>query len=227
MGIKDNVARAELRSRLLRKAGQLEKEGVTPSVDPRFRLRLAEADIEEGRLEFVIRRFSGLAYLDDLKFDPGIERQLMASYLRVDAAFNHRRRLKRAPVWIRLIDTKIGFGVFAERDIAPGETLGEYAGIVSRSDEVSDRMYCYEYPVLEVGGEEILLTLDARRAGNEIRFINHARLDTVTHNFEFFDGHWHTVLTVKNPIARGEQVLMDYGDLYWDGTNRSPEPLSP
>ena len=225
--MKKKIVRDEFRMRLFRKAGQLRDEGVIVSVDPRFRFRALEKDLEEARLDYVLRRFHGLAYLDDLKFDPGIERKLMASYLRGNAGFNHRRPPRRAPVSIRLIDLEIGFGAFAERDIATGESLGEYAGIVSRSDEVTDRMYCYEYQVLKVGGEDVMLTLDAKRAGNETRFINHARCDTVSHNFDFFNGHWHTVLTVNSPIAQGEQILMDYGDLYWEGQSRAPEPLSP
>ena len=227
VGLEDSVVRDEFRSRLFRRAAEMRGEGVNVSVDPRFRFRAAEEDLDEGRLDYVIRRFNGLDYLDDLKFEPGIERGLMASYLRENAKFNHRRALQRAPVLIRLIDMQVGFGAFAARDIAPGESLGEYAGIVSRSEDVSDRMYCYEYPVLKVGDEEVMLTLDARRAGNETRFINHARVETIRHNFEFFNGHWHTVLTVNEPIAQGEQILMDYGEIYWEGQSKLPDPLSP
>jgi hypothetical protein len=225
--LEHTVVRDEFRSRLFRRAAEMREEGVIVSVDPRFRFRAAEEDLDEQRIDFVIRRFSGLDYLDDLKFDRGIERGLMAGYLSEKAKFNHRKPLQRAPVSVRLIDLQIGFGAFAERDIVPGESLGEYAGIVSRSDGISDRMYCYEYPVLKVGDEEVMLTLDARRAGNETRFINHARVDTISHNFEFFNGHWHTVLTVNEPIAQGEQILMDYGEIYWEGQSKLPEPLSP
>jgi hypothetical protein len=225
--MENKIVRNEFRSRLFRKAVELRGEGVNVSVDPRFRFEAVEKDLDEGRLDFLIRRFNGLAYIDDLKFEPGLERKLMASYQRAKAEFNHRRPLRRAPVSIRLIDMQIGFGAFAERDIAPGESLGEYAGIVSKSDGIIDRKYCYEYQVLEIGEEEVQLTLDARMAGNETRFINHARLETVGHNFEFFNGHWHTVLTVNSPIAQGEQILMDYGALYWEGQTFSPELLSP
>jgi hypothetical protein len=65
-----------------------------------------------------------------------------------------------------------------------GESLGKYSGIVIRCDGVGDRRYCYEYQLLEIGDEEVLLIIDARRVGNEPHFINHARLDTVGHKLD-------------------------------------------
>ena len=219
--------RDEFRSLLYRKAEQLKEEGLTVDLDPRFPFRASPADCDDGRIELILRRFNGLEHLDDLRFDRGIERRLMASYLREGARFGNKRFPPRVPVSIRLIDTAIGFGVFAERDVAEGEHLGEYAGIVRVSEEIVERTYCYEYPSLSIGEDEIRLALDAHDAGNEMRFINHAKLETVSHNFEFYGGHWHTVFTVNAPIAAGEQILIDYGESYWEGRSIVPGTLTP
>ena len=225
--ISDEGTREEFRRRFRERFCEMDHEGMRVRLDPRFLFRAGPEDMNRERLDFILRGFNGLAYLDDIRFMPGLERKLMGSYQREGAAFHGKRLPGRPPISIRLIDTCIGFGVFADRDIAVGECLGEYGGIVSVTEDVIDRMYCYEYPVLKTGGEEVVLTLDAGKAGNETRFINHARMEMVAHNFEFFSGHWHTVFTVHSPIAGGNQILIDYGNLYWEGKTVPPESLSP
>ena len=224
--IQENGIRGEVRSGLLRAIQETRAEGQELDLDPRFRLRVEAEDLPEGRLNTIFRRLNGVKYLDDIRFQEGLERRLAASHQHDGMRFHWRRLPRRAPVHIRFIDTRIGFGLFADRDLAEGELIGEYAGMVSRGDSVTDRTYCYEYHSLRAGEDEIRLTIDARAIANETRFINHARPEVVSHENQFFNGHWHVIFAVSSPVAKGEQLLIDYGDPYWEGKAQPPDLLS-
>jgi hypothetical protein len=225
--IGEDSTRDEVRSGILRKVQQMSDEGLGLDLDPRFRLRVERRDLNEERLDLILRRFNGLRYLDDIRFQDGLERRLVAAHQREGLKFRWKRVHPRAPVSIRLIDARIGFGVFADRDLTEGEFIGEYGGIVSPADSVTDSTYCYKYPSLMLGDEETVLTIDAGNTGNETRFVNHVRPEHVIHVDEFFNGHWHVVFSVSGPVAKGEQLLIDYGDRYWEGKAEPPDPLSP
>jgi hypothetical protein len=114
-------------------------------LDPRFRLRVEAEDLGEGRLELILRRLTGVRYLDDIRFQEGLERRLVASHQHDGQRFRWKRLPRRAPVSVRLIDARIGFGLFADRDLAEGELIGEYAGMVSLANSLTDKAYCYAY----------------------------------------------------------------------------------
>jgi hypothetical protein len=227
LAIPDKGLQEEYRRRFWTAIRRWRENGTDIRLDSRFRFHAGPGDADDERIDLILRRFNGLEYLNDIRFEPGLETRLMASYQREGVRFEGKRLPRRAPAAIRLIDTHIGFGVFAERDLFEGDFLGEYAGIVRVSDTIQERTYCYEYPLLKEGEQEIELALDAGPAGNETRFINHAKLEMVAHQFEFSSGHWHTLLTVGAPIPRGAQILMDYGDLYWTGRSVVPDSLIP
>ncbi len=78
---------------------------------------------------------------------------------------------------------------------------------------------------VELRGEGVNVCADPRfRFWAMEEDLDEGRLDYLIRQF---NGHWHTLLTVNSPIAQGEQILMDYGDLYWEGHTLSPELLSP
>ena len=132
---------------------------------------------------------------------------------------------RRALIAIRLIDTTVGFGVFAERDLAAGEFIGEYAGLVMPSNSIVDTTYSYRYFCLQDGDEETIFSIDAMTMGNETRFINHTESEAVSHTDEFYNGHNHILFTVCDPIAKGEQLLINYGSRYWEGGRTPPVSL--
>lgn len=224
--LRDVKERDTLRSRIRSIATAMIEKGKALRLDPRFQLRVEMQDLEENRLEYILERFDGLRYAEDLQFRERLERLLVASHQHAGLRFQMRRLPGRAPVFIRLIDTTIGFGLFAARELEEGELVGEYAGYVSYSDAVTDRTYCYEYPALHYGGEDTVLVLDAGELGNETRFINHDTREVVNHGMEFFNGHWRVVFAVKTRIEKGEQLFINYGPGYWEGSARTPVPLS-
>lgn len=225
--IADEKIREAVRAEILQAIQRQSVSGSTLDLDPRFPFRIEEKDMAEGRLEFILERLNGIRFVDEIQFQERLERWLVASYQRAGERFRWRRVPRRADVSIRLIDTKIGFGLFANRNLKEGELVGEYAGLVARSDSVAERTYCYEYPPLKRGGEVITLTIDARAMGNQTRFINHAIQEVITHAFEFFNGHWRVVFSLNCDVFEGQQLLMNYGTGYWDASVHPPAMLTP
>lgn len=226
--IGDRKRRDHLQSAILQIIQRKEDAGLGVLLDPRFPVQVHEQDLDDDRIELILDRLNGIRYLDELVFEPALERKLMRSHQLSRRRFTLKRLPARAPVSIRLIDAKIGFGVFAERDLAEGELIGEYTGMVSTETTGDDFTYLHSYPALKWGEEELLLVVDAVTMGNETRFLNHSDAGGVSHMEDyFFNGHWHILFKVASPVARGEQLFVDYGAGYWQGQAEAPLALAP
>jgi len=128
-----------------------------------------------------------------------------------------------APMSVRFINDKIGYGVFAEADIAPGYFVGEYTGKIMDAKEIKDSKYTWGYLVAhDKHGKEINLSLDAGPAGNEMRFVNHDYTPNAAMQYVPQGGIWHACYIANRPIKKGEQILTDYGKRYWSGTRGEP-----
>ncbi len=128
-----------------------------------------------------------------------------------------------APVYIRRIDKTIGYGVFAARDIRRGDFIGEYAGVVQISGKHTD---CYDddkgyesdyswyyLDEIEKGPE---LEINGRLEGNEMRFVNHGDKPNLCVEHTLYQGQWVLFFTAAVDIKKDEQLLISYGEAYWD-----------
>ena len=82
-----------------------------------------------------------------------------------------------ADIAIRWIDDVLGYGVFAEQPITKGEYIGEFAGVVRSAHWLRPGLnaYCLRYPSKIFSGFlPAYYLVDAKDAGNEIRFVNHS-----------------------------------------------------
>jgi hypothetical protein len=128
-----------------------------------------------------------------------------------------------APMSVRHINDKIGYGVFAEADIALGDMVGEYTGLVLDTKDVKDTKYTWDYlTAYDKYGKEFRASLDAGPAGNEMRFVNHDYQPNAKMQFVPQGGYWHAVYIANRPIKKGDQILTDYGKKYWSGTRGEP-----
>lgn len=117
-------------------------------------------------------------------------------------------------VYLRWIDEKLGWGIFAERDLKPMEFIGEYAGIVRRKQRVdSKNSYCFQYAI--VCDETTKYTIDAQNQGGIVRFINHSDSPNLMSALATHQDLCHVVLFVSRPIKKGEQISYNYGPDYW------------
>ena len=118
-------------------------------------------------------------------------------------------------VSIRWIDEKIGYGVFAEKDIPAGAYIGEYTGLVRKRTRWIDRKndYCFEYTI----GDWIYnpFIIDAKDQGNFTRYINHRDDPNLDPLSVFADGVMHIVFVTKKIIPKGAELSYHYGDTFW------------
>lgn len=177
----------------------------------------------------------GVTYLKNIEIISPDIKQLDAKhtdrYLRNPAYYDNLEKKYRSqiarghvtPISVRFINDKIGYGVFAEADIAKDQFVGEYTGRVMDLKDIKDTKYTWGYFTgHNKYGKSIDTSLDAGPAGNEMRFVNHDYKPNVKMQYIIQDGKWHVCYVAIAPIKKGEQLLVDYGKRYWSGTRGEP-----
>lgn len=115
-------------------------------------------------------------------------------------------------VEIRWIDANIGYGLFAAKECAPGEFVGEYVGCVRKVPCIFGGVneYFYRYPLYRTGF--FVYAIDASSQCNEVSFINHGKENA---NCEAVvgvaRGLFHVCIRTIRPVHKGEEFLFDYG----------------
>ena len=125
---------------------------------------------------------------------------------------------------LRYINPRIGFGVFSKKEIKKGDIISFYTGIKTHQ-LISSKNYAFSS-----NRDCLNLDLDARQHGNIARFINHApslEKSKVTSSTEsllaanieavhhYLNGLFLIAYTATETIVPGEQLLVDYGELYF------------
>jgi SET domain-containing protein len=137
-----------------------------------------------------------------------------------------------APLYIRKIDSKVGYGVFAQSELAQDAFIGEYTGVIQRAEEKSGRELeqggyesDYAWYYLEELEEAPDLEINGRFEGNELRYVNHGDRPNVDVEHVLIDGHWILFFKAAKKIAADEQLLINYGNAYWEDGWRDLESL--
>lgn len=142
------------------------------------------------------------------------------------------RRGHRPPLEVRDAGAGVGLGLFAGVDLAEGDLVGEYSGVIQEAgaappDELVDGHYLsdysWNYPDEAADGTEF--EVSALREGNELRFANHSSDPNLAVDHTLVDGLFVTFFRVIRPVSRGEQLFVDYGDEYWEGGFRQRQDL--
>ncbi len=125
-----------------------------------------------------------------------------------------------APIYLRWLGTQVGYGVFAQQAIKEGQFIGIYGGVVQNKETVKNKDYAWAYPTNTINDEPvdgIHLSLDARFAGNEMRFVNDGiNPNCIVRYVIGHDNYWHVCYVALQNIAQDEQLLVSYGKAYWD-----------
>ena len=129
----------------------------------------------------------------------------------------HEKQINRFPyinkfLKIKWIDSNMEFGVFAEKDLPYNCYIGEYIGVVKKSN-AKDNAYCFEYLSFRCVSSVVLDALDE---GNLIRFINHKSKGNLTAFLADLNGIEHIILKTNRVIKKNEQLTYDYGYSYWN-----------
>ncbi len=129
-----------------------------------------------------------------------------------------------APIYIKKIDDEIGYGVFAAETIAKDDFVGEYTGVVQIGDSYKDfddengkgfeTDFTWYYLDNIKGGPT--LEINGRLEGNEMRFLNHSNEPNVEVEHTLYQGQWVLFFKAGRDIEKDEQLLISYGEAYWE-----------
>lgn len=129
------------------------------------------------------------------------------------------KRGKVIPILVRKVNDKIGYGAFANHTIRSGEFVGEYTGdLLSHVPPASDTTYLFHLV------DD--MSIDALKAGNALRFINHADKPNLGVQVLYVHGEPHIIFFAVKKIEPGEQLFINYGKDYW-APREEPKDISP
>ncbi len=192
-------------------------------------------DQKENRLELC----PGVEYLPEPRFEGGC----LEGYRWKDDPYyrNNRKEFQqlqdrygadlengcRPALTVRTAGKLVGAGLYAAGRIPADTFIGEYTGIVRPiGDESGESLpdggfstdYAWGYPARMADSPRF--EIDALRAGNHLRFVNHSFQPNCTVDHFPWRNRWVVFFRSLMEIAEGEQLLVDYGEEYWSAPGR-------
>jgi hypothetical protein len=132
----------------------------------------------------------------------------------------HAGKMHLPRVVIVRVNELVGYGLVAGQYIAPGTIIGEYSGVIVKvapiaTNESMDNTYFAPYSTDEVPSSEMFV-IDAKKAGNPTRFINHSDDNSNAVWVPVFDGEkFRLIVAATKAIPDGKQILLKYRLSYW------------
>jgi SET domain-containing protein len=187
-----------------------------------------ETEIKQYSVEQFMKA-TGLIYLTDLEFqNEEVEqcvrmqctRALEIGTIGTDSRWlgalhsNDFKSHTMADVSIRWIDETIGYGLFAEKDIATWQYIGEYTGVVRKLNLIFGNLnqYCFGYPTSAMSYRKHVI--DALNKGNETRFINHSKSPNSEAMAVLYENILHIMIRATQDIPANTEILYDYTGSY-------------
>jgi hypothetical protein len=141
----------------------------------------------------------------------------------------HAGKMVLPRVVIVRVNELVGNGLVAGQYITPGTIIGEYSGTIVKvtpiaTNESIDNTYFAPYSTDEVPSSEMFV-INAKKAGNPTRFINHSDDNSNAVWVPVFDGEkFRLIVVATKTIAEGKQILLKYRLSYWLNP-RIPNPV--
>lgn len=141
-----------------------------------------------------------------------------------------------APLFIGWVNKTVEYGAFADAPIKKGDMVCEYTGRLYEDSENTDNLYLWDYPTFFYEADpkrkrrkKIKFCIDAEKAGNVARFINHTTREHQNVGVQIVpaNGFWHVIYVAKKDIKKGQQLLTHYGVAYWRDRQILPKPIKP
>jgi hypothetical protein len=132
----------------------------------------------------------------------------------------HASKMHLPKVVIVKVSELVGHGLVAGNYIRQGTIIGEYCGTIAKiipiiTDKSIDNTYFAPYCAEEIPGSEMFV-IDAKKAGNPTRFINHSNDNSNAVWVPVFDGEkFRLIIIAIKAIPYGKQILLRYRLSYW------------
>lgn len=132
----------------------------------------------------------------------------------------HAGKMHLPGVVIVRVNELVGNGLVAGQYIAPGTIIGEYSGAIVKvapiaTNESLDNTYFAPYSTDEIPSSEMFV-IDAKKAGNPTRFINHSDDNSNAVWAPVFDGEkFRLIVAATKAVPDGKQILLKYRLSYW------------
>jgi uncharacterized protein len=122
---------------------------------------------------------------------------------------------------ISWINAHIGYGLFADQDIQAGSLIGSYSGELQERPSCPHRpnYYCFGYGF---GSFKTPFQINAENKGGLARFINHSEQPNLETIPVLIGGLLHITFFALEPILKGAQLTIHYGNDYWLRQGISP-----
>lgn len=129
------------------------------------------------------------------------------------------------PVSIHLVDSEVGYGVFADTKIAPCSYVGEYTGVIQQRTphQLKKKTHCLRYAIWDVKKN---FAIDAEEKGNFTRFINHSEEPNLGVQAVYWRGIPRMIFVSISEIKEGSQLTFDYGPLFWKHSSQRPKEFN-
>ena len=118
-----------------------------------------------------------------------------------------------------------GYGLFSLKDISKGSFIGVYLGVIREEDDMVpfdengfDTDYAWDYPDELPNAPR--LEINAKYAGNELRFANHSSTPNIRIEHTVVDNLWYIFFLADRNIKSNEELTISYGNAYWENDYR-------
>jgi len=120
--------------------------------------------------------------------------------------------------YIQFIDQHKGYGLFAFKEIKQNDVIGVYTGLITMElgKKMFDTKYLFHITSIKhpYTGAKADLYIDARAAGNQLRFVNHDDNPNCEAIYVPHNNMWNVVFVAKRDIAINEEITISYGKSY-------------
>jgi len=117
--------------------------------------------------------------------------------------------------YIQFIDKQKGFGLFAFKEIKQNDVIGVYTGLITMElgKKMFDTRYLFHITSIKHPhtGAKAELYIDARAAGNQLRFVNHDSNPNCEAIYVPYNNMWNVIFVAKRDIAINEEITISYG----------------
>lgn len=114
-----------------------------------------------------------------------------------------------------------GYGLFTSEDLFEGDFIGVYIGVIREEEEFVpfdetgyDTDYAWDFP--DDSHSFPALEINGKYKGNELRFSNHDKDPNLLVEHTVVDNKWYIFFIAGRSITKDEELLISYGEAYWD-----------